>query len=110
MKRLIVKSNSALDDMGAIWKVEDYKDYHIFEYATEAQTKYAYDYFSKAENVTCVMVDTLVKVEENEDEIVDVYGMNDNFSYKTWGASVLGVQDYSTHILSGTTESVLPQV
>lgn len=103
-KRLIVYSNEKLNSCGAIKVAENYSNIHIFEYKTEKQTQEAYNYFKNLKTVSNVEVDSIVKTE------AQTYGINDSFSYSTWGAEAMNVSAYSTHLLENRQESELNTV
>ena len=103
-KRLIVYSNEKINSYGAVKTAENYSNIHIFEYKTEKQTKEAYNYFKNLKAVTNVEVDAIVKAE------AQTYGLNDSFSYSTWGAEAMNVSSYSAHLLENVQESDLNTV
>ncbi len=116
-KRLIVKSNNNLNKMGATKNVEGYKDFHIFEYSSEEACKNAYEYYNSLSSIDWVSVDKVYSI--NDEAKLDVnnkttsenniFGLNDNFSYSTWGATPMGVENYSNYLsgLSSLKETII---
>lgn len=99
-KRLIVESNSNLDNFGAIATAEGYKNIHIYQYDTESRTAAAYNYFSSLDTVTTVEVDSIVVPANTneEDSVVAPLGLDDSFSYTSWGATAMSVAPYSQYL------------
>ncbi len=109
-KRLLVTSKSKLNDFGAISKVEGYDNLHIFQYATEEQTIEAYNYYKSLDNIDNVEVDSIVVPSDFEETQVEPMGMNDSFSYQTWGAEAMGVDKYSQYLINEVTEANFPEI
>lgn len=105
-KRLIVYANGKVNNFGACAVAENYENIHIFEYETEKQTSDAFKKIQALKNVTSVEADVVAKTQET----VETYGLNDSFSYKTWGAEAIHVSDYSNFLLSKADENSLRTV
>ena len=108
-KRVIVGSREKIDGYNAIASVEGYKGLHIFQYATEEDTIKACEYFSKLTNIDYYQVDGIVRATETTDNVT-ITGLGDDFSYKTWGASVMGVPNYSEYLRNTIGTNNLPQL
>ena len=91
-KRLIVKSWKNIDPMGAIHKIEGFKNYHIFTYSTEEQAEIAYKYYLTLSEVEAVEPDSLVFTFEDVSTV--------SSSYLSWGVSAMGIDDYLSKISS----------
>lgn len=104
-KRLIVKSTSPLDNYGAIKYVEGYNDIHIYQYSSEEKMLSAYDYYNSLSCVDYVEIDEIITT-SSLSENTDTYGLEDSFSYKSWGADSMGVQDYSQYLLDNSSENL----
>ncbi len=63
-KRLIVSSAGAIDNMGAIRKVEGYNNLHILEYKTEEECKKALETYNKQKNVEWAEVDKIYSIND----------------------------------------------
>lgn len=102
-KRLIVYANKKISTFGACDVVRN-NDFSIFEYETEQKTAEAYKKLLEQKNVQSVEVDGIVKAEET---VAGASGMNDSFSYTTWGAKAMNVDVYSAYL---SNQSNLPTV
>jgi len=109
-KRLIIKSNSSLDKQGAVRFVEGYDGLHIYQYETEEDTINAYNYYEKLDCVDYVEVDSVVTTASFEDEKINPTGVGDSFSYSSWGAEAMGVEDYSNYLLDTIGSANLPEL
>ena len=101
-KRLIVKTSGKLDNFGAVATVEGYDDLHIYQYDTEKKAEEAYNYFSSLDKVSSVEVDSIILPANNIDkepkEEVKPLGLDDAFSYSSWGAEAMSVPHYSQYL------------
>ncbi len=99
-KRLLVYSSANLDDFGATHHIEGYDNLHIYQYSSETQTKEAYEYFLSLDKVTSVEVDAIITPADydNEDTTVTPLGLDDTFSYTSWGARAMSVDAYSEYL------------
>ena len=104
-KRIILKSYSDVDNYGAVATIEGYQGIHVFQYATEEETKNAVSEYEKDENIIWFQVDNIVSVED-----VEVQGAQDSFSYKTWGASSVGAERFSNYLINSIGVSNLPEI
>ena len=109
-KRLIIKSYSSLDKQGAIRYAEGYKGLHIYQYATEEDTINAYNYYESLSCVEYVEVDSILTPTSVQDEKSNLYGVEDSFSYSSWGASSMGIEDYSNYLLNTVGSTNLPEL
>lgn len=105
--RLIVMSDSDVDDFGAVASCH-YKNYYYFQYEDYEQTDEAYDYFSGLEGVE-VMYD--YKTTINDDFTTSEYVTIDSTSYNSWGWKAqndyLGANSYLTTLMETVGESNL---
>ncbi len=106
-KRLIIKSYSKLDSKGAIACAEGYDGLHIYQYATEDSTIEAYNYYKSLDDIILVELDSIVTTIDDE---VTLTGVNDTFSYKTWGAEAMGVKNYSNYLINTVGKNNLPEI
>jgi len=109
-KRLIIKSNSTLDKQGAVRYAEGYNGLHIYQYATEEDTINAYNYYDNLACVDYVEVDSIITPTSVQDEKTNPSGVEDDFSYTSWGASSMGVEDYSNYLLNNIGSTNLPEL
>ena len=112
-KRLMVYSDANLDDFGAIQHIEGYDNLHIYQYDNETQTKDAYEYFSSLNNVTSVEVDAIITPASNnneEDPLVTPLGLDDTFSFTSWGANAMGVNTYSEYLKANVGVDNFPEI
>ena len=122
-KRLIIESRTADIDLRGAVATTHYKNFYIHQYATEAGTKAAYDYYSNHPEVIGVEPDSIGWNEAAvSHEVSDTNNLapldieQGSYSYHlTWGADKMGVPAYSQY-LKDTVNSVnknvstLPQV
>ena len=106
-KRIMVYSKEKLDKQNAIKFTTVYDDMQILQYETEEATKTAYYYYKNLKSVYNVCLDSVVTTLDAQSEPM---GLNDSFSYKSWGAGAMNVQDYSNYLLSKSQESNLAPV
>ena len=111
--RLIVKSDKKPQKLNSVGMASGFKDYYIIQFKNEDDTKRAYDYYSKFDNIdVCADEDTgaftaiefgeMLDVTENvnasnEDENLTYDGVPDRLN--SWGSEVSGayaVKDYLT--------------
>ncbi|MCK9575153.1 MAG: leucine-rich repeat protein [Clostridia bacterium] len=109
-KRLIVKSNNKIDTQNAIASVSGYNDLHILQYATEEDTINALEYYNTLNSVSWAEVDSIFVAQGYEEEQAQVNGLNDSFSYSSWGAEAMGVESYSDYLLNTVGNSNLNEV
>lgn len=109
-KRLIIKSNSTLDKQGAIRYAEGYNGLHIYQYATEEDTINAYNYYDNLACVDYVEVDSIITPTNVQNEKTNPSGVEDDFSYTSWGANSMGVEDYSNYLLNNIGSTNLPEL
>lgn len=96
LKRLIVKSNNDIDTLNAINYVSGFGNLHILQFATETDTESAYNYYSESETIEYVDIDLPIKTAETD---LTTEGINDSFSFKSWGAKPLGITEYSNYLI-----------
>ena len=111
-KRLLVYSSANLDDFGATQHIYGWDNLHIYQYSTEEQTRDAYEYFSSLDKVTSVEVDAIITPAdyEEEDTVVTPLGLDDNFSYTSWGASAMSVSTYSEYLKENVGVDNFPEI
>lgn len=107
-ERLIVYSDSSLDSCGAILKAE-YNGCHIYQYADAQSAETAYTYFSGLYCVESVSYDAIVHAQDFDEETTTATAYTTG-TYKTWGASYVGYQEYCTTLSQNYSESDLPEV
>ena len=95
-KRLIVTRSGKVNNCGAIRGAEN-SEFSIFEYETEQKTLDAYNNLLKQKNVITVESDSVIKAESED---VSTKGLMDSFSYTSWGARAMNVEDYSSYLLN----------
>lgn len=103
INRLIVTANHKLDSCGAVASAE-YKQHHIFQYSSEENAEFAYDYYSKLSYVENVSYDFIITSNDVE------YETNTTYTYKSWGAGYVGYANYSNTLLAMNDLSSLPEV
>ena len=106
-KRIIAYSQTKLNSQNAIKTASLYNGMQIFEYKTEEEAKAAYNYYKNLKDVSNVCLDSVVKTLEEGSQTL---GINDSFSYSTWGAEAMNVEDYSYYLLSKSNEQDLATV
>ncbi len=98
LKRLIIYSDSNdLDTCGAVATVK-YHNLHFYQYATEEQTRAAYEYYQNCPAVTCVAVDRYCWTQSDSTNYVTI-DTNAELSYETWGAEKMGVPKYAQYLM-----------
>ena len=107
-KRLIVQAKGEVDSCGAIAKAEGYDGLHIFQYATEKATIEACQYLKAQSNVEWCEVDGVATAQEVDE--VEAQGLTDSFSYKSWGATAIGADNYSQYLVDSIGTSKLKEV
>lgn len=109
INRLIVTTNSDIDDCGAVAKAE-FEEYHIFQYSNAEDAGQAYDYFSSLDSVE-VGYDFIVSTEtmgsEESEQQVEI---DASYTYNSWGASYIGYETYVNSMLSAVAETDLSNV
>ena len=100
LKRIIVKSKQYVDGHGAIDVVSGYNDLYIFQYASIEDTMRAHEYFKTLDYIEWCVVD----------QEVSACGLEDSFSYQSWGVSDMGVEEYSTYLTTQIGTSNLNEV
>lgn len=105
--RLIVMSDSAVDDYGAVASCH-YKNYYYFQYEDYETTDEAYDYYLGLDGVQ-VMYD--YKTTINDDFTTGEYITIDSSSYNSWGWKTqndyLGANSYLTTLMETVGEANL---
>ncbi|MBS7401303.1 MAG: S8 family serine peptidase [Eubacteriales bacterium] len=97
LKRIVIYATSDdLDLCGAVASVS-YHHVHIHQYATEEDTRAAYEYYQTCPSVRSVFVDQYCWA-ENEDLTLQNTNTNQN-EYLSWGAEKMGVPDYQQYLL-----------
>ena len=92
--RLIVTSNNTLTDtFGAVAVVSGYKNLHILQYSTEQDAINAYENYLQDTTIISVEPDAIMRAEE-----VDTIATTNDVHY-TWGASSIGVDEYSEYLV-----------
>lgn len=111
-KRLLVYSKANLDDFGASFHISGYDNLHIYQYDTENKTKEAYEYFSSLDKVNSVEVDAIITPANYEDEnlVVTPLGLDDAFSYSSWGANAMSVNKYSEYLKENVGVENFPEI
>ncbi|MBR1925478.1 MAG: leucine-rich repeat protein [Clostridia bacterium] len=106
-KRIIVYSQKSLNTQNASKATTLFNGMQIFQYETEKATKSAYNYYKNLKDVSNVCLDSVVTTLENS---FAPLGLNDSFSYSTWGAEAMNIEDYSNYLLSKSNEQDLKPV
>ncbi len=107
-KRLIVKSYATLNNYGATEVSEGYDGLHIYNYNTIQETENAYNYFKSLPYVEYCCPDGVVNASKTEE--VSTLGLEDSFSYTTWGAASIGAEGYSKYLINTVGRANLNQV
>lgn len=83
--RLIVEQSQDFNPLNSVAVADGYKDFHIVQFENEADTKSAYEYYSRSENVTSVDIDSVVECfDYNPDNSnFDTYDVNNCMSPNT---------------------------
>ena len=82
----------------------------IYQYATEEDTINAYNYYDSLSCVDYVEVDSIVTPTNVQNEKINPSGVEDDFSYTSWGANSMGVEDYSNYLLDSIGSTNLPEL
>ena len=103
--RLIVKSASEIDPLGAISVADGYRNLHILQYADSAAAYAAYQVYETLETVEYVQPSHYVQLDPvpMESSLFDT----DDDSYHTWGAKYIGTEDFINTYLDS---EILPEV
>lgn len=80
--RLIVEQSQDFNPLNSVAVADGYKDFHIVQFENEADTKSAYEYYSRSENVTSIDIDSVVEcLDYNPDNSnFDTYDVNNCMS------------------------------
>ena len=101
-KRLIVKSSVSIDTSGAVAVASGFNNWYILQYGSEEETSNAYDKFLLNKNITYVEPDMIVTCEDDTDDTegsnANVTSVTTDGSYYSWGASAMGVADYTEYL------------
>ena len=99
-KRLILKSPKQIDKQGAIKTASGYDNLHILQYKTESEAITAYEYYNTLNYVEWVEPDRLFTTQDIDEDKTSVQGLQDTYSYTTWGADAMGVESYSQYLIN----------
>jgi len=115
-RRLIISATTPINDFYGAVGVTNYNNLYILQYATEEETKDAYSFYLKQTGLD-VWTDDYCWVDDTECETQSIMplGLGDSFSYKTWGAEAMHVDDYSQYLnnlvnAQNTSYTELPEV
>ncbi len=100
-KRLIIKSSTQQNLMGAVATTSDYQGWQILQYETEEDTKSAYEYYNSQTDVEFVVIDKPVHATETE---ISPQYLTNKTEYLSWGAKEIGVDAYND-FLGGINQS-----
>ena len=115
-RRLIISATTPINDFYGAVGVANYRTLYILQYATEEETQNAYNFYLKQPELD-VWTDDYCWVDEGETnpQALMPLGLGDAYSYKTWGAEAMHVDDYSKYLnnlvsAENTSYTELPEV
>lgn len=94
LKRLIVKSDSKLDDMGAVAKAEGFLGLHVFQYKDEKSTRLAFNAFRQNKDVEWVQADTRCELSSLSPTVDEQWLTADGSTFLSWGADYIGAGSF----------------
>ncbi len=94
--RLIVKSDSSLDDMGAVSKINGPFGINVFQYKNEGAASIAYHYYLNNKNVDFVEYDKKYYAQGVSSDIRETDGIVGN--HLSWGADVMGIDTFISEL------------
>lgn len=109
-KRIILKSSKPIDDKGAIASASGYNDFYIYQYSSEQNAINAYDYFKTLDCVEWVEPDAIYTTCDIEEGKALPQGLQDDYSYSSWGADAMGIESYSNYLIDTVGKNNLNEV
>lgn len=108
--RLIVKSDSNLDDMGAVSKVEGLLGLHIFQYKNAGAATLAYQHYLNNKNVDWVEYDETVTASSVTPTVDEEWLTLSGANHLSWGADYMGIDAFLEDLDKDSLENVVVAV
>ena len=95
--RIIVKTDRQIDDKDAICSASGFAGLNVLQYSSEEQARKKVEYFSSLYYVEYATLDEELKLKDEGE--VSVKAIVDTSGYLSWGAELLGIDRYKSHLL-----------
>ena len=102
--RLIVKAKGTVPQYGAVSAAEGYNDLHILQYASPAEAFAAYQKYETDAHVAYLQPSHRIQLDDSAEPQLAAAASG---SYNTWGAGVIGTEDFTETYLNA---EILPEV